>query len=80
MLLGSLETHGSPRVLPVQFTVSAPDPSLSLDYVLSALADGSLEPVPDTGDNPSWSAALASPDKEYWVAGARNEIHSLKEL
>jgi Reverse transcriptase (RNA-dependent DNA polymerase) len=60
--------------------LSNPDPSLPIDYVLSALADGSLEPSIDTGDDPSWADAIASPDREYWVAGARDELQSLKEL
>jgi hypothetical protein len=32
-----------------------------------------------TGD-PLWADALASPDREYWIAGAREEIQSLKDL
>lgn len=34
----------------------------------------------DTGDDPLWADALASPDREYWIAGAREEIQSLKDL
>jgi transposase InsO family protein len=62
------------------FPLSVEDTSLPVDYVLSAIADGSLEPVSDTGDDPSWAEALASKDKEYWIAGAREEIQSLKDL
>ena len=60
--------------------LSIEDPSLPLDQVLSAIADGSLEPVSDTGDDPSWNEALASSEKEYWIAGAREELQSLKDL
>ena len=60
--------------------LSIADPSLDVDYVLSALADGSMEPTLDTGDDPSWAEALASSDKEYWIAGAREELKSLKDL
>ena len=31
-------------------------------------------------DDPSWRKALASPEREYWVAGAREELRSLKDL
>jgi hypothetical protein len=60
--------------------LSNPNPSLSVDYVLSALADGSFEPTADANDDPSWNEALASPDKEYWIAGAWDEMQSLKDL
>jgi hypothetical protein len=39
-----------------------------------------LEPVLDSGDDPSWTEALASPDREYWIAGGREEIKSLADL
>jgi hypothetical protein len=39
-----------------------------------------MEPVFDSGDNPSWSDALKSPEREYWIAGAREELQSLKDL
>ena len=48
----------------------------SLEEVLSAIADGSMEPILDSGDDPSWAEALASPDREYWIAGGREEIQS----
>ena len=67
---------GSHDLLPL----SIPGSSLSVDYVLSAIVDGSMEPSVDTNDDPLWSATLASPNKEYWVAGAREELKSLKDL
>jgi hypothetical protein len=60
--------------------VSVSDSSLPVDYVLSAIADGSLEPALDTGDDPLWKEVLASSEREYWIAGARKEIKSLKDL
>jgi transposase InsO family protein len=60
--------------------LAVPDLSLSPEFVLSAIADGSMEPSIDTGDDPSWADALTSPDREYWIAGAREEIQSLKDL
>jgi transposase InsO family protein len=60
--------------------LSISDPSLSVDHVLLALVDSSMEPVVDTGDDPLWSSALTSPEREYWIAGAREELQSLKDL
>jgi len=54
--------------------------SLSIDDVLSALSDGTIEPVLDSGDEPSWAQALASPEREYWIAGGRDELKSLEDL
>jgi Reverse transcriptase (RNA-dependent DNA polymerase) len=52
----------------------------STDEALSATAEGSPEPILDSGDDPSWGEALASPDREFWIAGARDEIKSLETL
>ena len=60
--------------------LSVADPSLSVDLVLSALADSSMEPAVDTGDDPSWTEALASLEREYWVVGAREELQSLQDM
>ena len=54
--------------------------SQSLEEVLSAIADGSMEPFLDSGDDPSWADALASPDREFWITGGREEIKSLQDL
>ena len=54
--------------------------SKSLEEVLSTIADGTMEPILDSGDDPTWADALASPDREYWVAGGREEIQSLEDL
>ena len=39
--------------------LSISDHSLPLEHVLSAIADGSLEPVPETNNDPLWVDALA---------------------
>jgi transposase InsO family protein len=56
------------------------DINLSIDEVLSAISDGSIEPLVDSGDDPTWAEALASPDREYWIAGGREELKSLEDL
>jgi len=60
--------------------LSISDQPLPVKEVLAALANGSLKPIPDVGDDPLWVDALASPDKEYWIAGTRDEIQSLSDL
>jgi hypothetical protein len=52
----------------------------SVPEVLAAAASGSLEPDMDADDDPLWSEALASPEQEYWIAGAEDEIRSLGDL
>jgi len=56
------------------------DLSWSLQYVLSAIASGSLEPTIETSDDPKWQDALNSPKREYWITGTRDEIRSLEDL
>ena len=53
---------------------------LSAPEVLVAAEDGSLEPELDVDNDPLWSKALASPEHEYWIAGAHDEIRSLQDL
>ena len=52
----------------------------SIDHALLSLSNGSLVPTPETDDDPLWSKALASAEREYWIAGARDEIRSLADL
>ena len=52
----------------------------SVDCVLSALTDGSLEPSFKSDDDPSWTDAINSPECEFWIASACEEIHSLHDL
>ena len=51
-----------------------------MDYTLSALASGALEPTLDTNDDPSWSTAMNSPERKYWIAGAFDKLKSLVDL
>ena len=44
------------------------------------MADGSMEPILDSGDDPLWADALASPECEFWIAGGREELKSLEDL
>ena len=52
----------------------------SLDDALSAMTDGSTEPVLDADDNPTWASTLMSPEREYWIAGGHEELKSLADL
>jgi hypothetical protein len=52
----------------------------SVGEALSALAVGATELELDPDDDPLWAKAIASPEREYWVAGARDELKSLKDL
>ena len=57
-----------------------PASSFPIDQVLSGLADGNIEPILDSSNEPSWAQALASPEWEYWIAGGRDELKSLEDL
>ena len=52
----------------------------SVGEALSALTYGDTELVLDPDDDPLWATAIASPEREYWVAGARDELKSLTDL
>ena len=54
----------------------------SIDEVLTSLSNGSLSPSAETDDEdePLWAHALASPEREFWIAGGRDEIRSLQDL
>ena len=70
-----LDTHDD--ILPLDFT---PSDFESIDTFISSLSDGSAEPDFDTNDDPLWVAAMRSPEREYWIAGACNELRSLADL
>ena len=67
-------------LLAVDLDPSLPASSFPIDQVLSGLADGNIEPIFDSGDEPSWTQALASPEREYWIAGGHDELKSLEDL
>jgi hypothetical protein len=52
----------------------------TIDEILSALSDGSLQPSPESDDKPTWAQAMASDERKYWIAGGREEIKSLQDL
>ena len=54
--------------------------SLSIDSVLTALSNGSLEPSAIDDDEPSWAQAMASNEHEYWISGGWDELKSLQDL
>src|SRR6267142_5934985 len=53
---------------------------LSVDEAITAISDSTITPIIDSGDDPSLSKALASPEREYWIAGGRNKLKSLEDL
>ena len=68
------DTHD---LFPLHFTHSN---FASTESFLSSLSDGSMEPIFDTSDDPSWSLAICSPECEYWIARAREELRNLADL
>ena len=68
------ETH---HLIPTDLDL---DSSLSTDDVFSSLADGRIEPILDSNDEPSWTTALTSPEQEYWIARGRDKLKSLEDL
>jgi hypothetical protein len=55
-------------------------PSSSVPEVLATISNGDTETFLDDDDDPLWAAALTSPEREYWIAGARDELKSLEDL
>jgi hypothetical protein len=45
------------------------DAPISVPEILAALSDGNITPTLDANDDPTWAEALASPEREYWIAG-----------
>ena len=44
------------------------------------VTDGTLEPTLDADDEPTWAQAMGSDEREYWIAGGRDELKSLEDL
>jgi len=40
-----------------------------VNEAIAAISDGTIAPIIDSRDDPSWLEALASPEREYWIAG-----------
>jgi hypothetical protein len=55
------------------------DPHLfqDINLTLMALTDGSTELEVQPDDDPSWTQAIASPEQEFWIAGAQDKLKSL---
>jgi hypothetical protein len=70
--------HDSHFLLPLKLELSQSCSSVS--EALSALAVGATELELDPDDDPLWAKAIASPEREYWVAGARDKLKSLNNL
>ena len=68
--------HDTHDLLPLDFD----DIFLPIESILSALTDGTLSPVLDSTDDPSWAEAMASSERKYWIAGGRDELKSLADL
>jgi hypothetical protein len=70
------DTH---NLIPTDLIIN--DDNTSIDEILSALRDGSLQPASsDSDDEPTWAQAMASDDREYWIAGGCDELKSLQDL
>jgi hypothetical protein len=61
-------------------TLDVPSGPYSLNEALAAISSGDTETVLENDDDPSWATALSSPECEYWIAGARDELKSLEDL
>ncbi len=64
-------------LVPLDFPISD---FVSIPEILVAAVNGFLDPEVDIDDNPLWSEAMASPKREYWIAGAQDEVRSLEKL
>jgi len=71
----SFNTHDD--ILPLEFI---PSDFGSINAFITSISDGSVEPDFDTNDDLSWVTAMRSPEQEYWIAGACDELHSLADL
>ena len=56
------------------------DNMLSIEDALATLSNGSFKPELEPDDEPIWAQALASPEREYWIAGGHDELKSLEDL
>ena len=64
----------------IPLSLDFPDKSYSVTDALSAISNGDTETVLDNDDDPLWATAMSSPEREYWIAGARDELKSLEDL
>jgi len=64
----------------IPLDVELSDATQPIGEVLNAIALGGADLSVDSNDDPSWTDAVASPEREYWIAGARDELQSLEQL
>ena len=64
----------------VPLSLAFPHSSYSVSDALSAISTGDTDTLLDSDDDPLWASAMSSPEREYWIAGAREEIQSLEDL
>ena len=67
-------------LLPVTLDPSFISSSSSLGDALMALATGGTKLTLNPDDAPLWATAITSSEHEYWIAGAHDELQSLKDL
>ena len=67
-------------LLPVTLDPSFISSSSSLGDALMTLATDGTKLTLNSDDDPLWAMAIASLECEYWIAGARDELQSLKDL
>ena len=70
--------HKTHDIIPTDLDLG--DKTYSVDEAITAISDRTIEPVLDPGDDPSWSKALASTEREYWISGGHVELKSLRDL
>jgi hypothetical protein len=56
------------------------NPDQTIREVLNTIAVGATDLSIDSSDDPSWATTIASPECEYWIAGAQDKLSSLAEL
>jgi transposase InsO family protein len=64
----------------IPLSLDFPSGSYSVDEALSAISTGDTKTMLDGDDDPLWASAMSSPNREYWIAGARDELKSLEDL
>src|SRR5712671_6170731 len=52
----------------------------TINSVITALHNDSITLEIDPDDEPSWRKAVSSLEREYWIAGAHDELKSLEDL
>ena len=65
-------------LLPLELELSSS--CSSVNNTLLVIEAGETDLTLDLDDDPLWADAIASPECEYWVMGACNELKSLTDL